>query len=472
MEECLGWLRLALEAPGEPDPTDRAFAESFVFLGDVRDTRADGPDVERALAEAAARLEAADATRRPLAALMRPLLVSLGGDRERGEHLFDEVLRHPDPWLQAAAPLVRAQLAENEGDVDRMRGELARALAAFRTVGDRWGLSMTLLSRAGVHMLDGELDAAAVALDEARALSAELGARVQDAMLGLRLVELRLRRGDVAGARDRLDELAARRDLGAEEALIVRAMRLRVAVATGERAHGRALRADVAARLEQTAMGGHDRGHARAIANAALACSWLDDGDFEAADRALSAAHAAAVASTDMPIVATVGVVCASLAQRLGDAAGAAELLGAAARLRGAEDSTNPEIATLVAKLRANLGDAGFEAAHALGRGADRAAAIARLRPPSRPLDPPGVRPQRKRDEDREQDRHPRERPQQVRAERPAEEQASLRPDQLRERVDVHEGLQPAGHRLGRHEGAAAEAQRKDEQQHDPLHGA
>ena len=40
----------------------------------------------------------------------------------------------------------------------------------------------------------------------------------------------------------------------------------------------------------------------------------------------------------------------------------------------------------------------------------------------------------------------------------------------MRERVDVHERLQPAGHRRGLHERVAAERQREDEQEHHALH--
>jgi hypothetical protein len=56
------------------------------------------------------------------------------------------------------------------------------------------------------------------------------------------------------------------------------------------------------------------------------------------------------------------------VAEHRGDAAGAAEMLGAAARLRGADDPTNQEIAALVARVRAGIGDAPFEAAYARGR--------------------------------------------------------------------------------------------------------
>jgi hypothetical protein len=127
-------------------------------------------------------------------------------------------------------------------------------------------------------------------------------------------------------------------------------------------------------------------------------------GELPRARERLAGAYEAAVASLDLPILALVGVEVASAAE---DPVAAAEILGAAARLRGAEDLTNPEIASLTEALRATLGGAAFAAAHARGRALDRDAAVRRL-------DPAAVGDQGERDEDGEQRRHRDERPQQV----------------------------------------------------------
>jgi predicted ATPase/DNA-binding SARP family transcriptional activator len=396
--DVLGWIRMALDAGGEADPSDRAIAETVLRISDVAPGLAPDPDDpgrdERELiADVARRLDGVDTTRRPIVAFIRPVLAWLGEERDRAEDLLAEARGHPDPWVRAAAPLMRAQLAENDGDVEAMRGELDEALAAFRALGERWGIAMSLVSLAGVAMLDGELDAAATALDEAQRLSAELGSRTQDAMLELRLAEVRLRRGDAAGARGHLDRLEELHDLSGEESLIVDAMRARVLLATGERDEARALRDRIAAAVGRNASGPPGRGHAHAIAQATIGFVWLEDGDLDAAETALLAAHAAAAGSHDMPIVATVGLVVACLAERRGRSIDAAEMLGAAARLRGADDETNQEIARLAERLRAALGPDAFEAAYARGRETARDAAIARLHPESPSLDAPGVRP-------------------------------------------------------------------------------
>ena len=80
----------------------------------------------------------------------------------------------------------------------------------------------------------------------------------------------------------------------------------------------------------------------------------------------------------DMPIIAAVGVSVGWLASALGRTADAASILGAAARLRGSEDHTEPHIAELTRDLRASLGpqfDELFDCARALDRRRDSAAA-------------------------------------------------------------------------------------------------
>jgi hypothetical protein len=199
-----------------------------------------------------------------------------------------------------------------------------------------------------------------------------------------------MRRGDADAARRHLGELQQLHDLSADEAIIVLATRARIASAAGDRDEARALREQLEPRLEQHARSSRpDRGHARAIGLATIGGLALQDGEVEEAERVLEEAHGAALGTLDMPIVAAVGVAIACLAERQGRLADAAEILGAAAVVRGAEDMGDPEIAALMQRLRAALGDAELEAAYARGRDTTRDAALARLRP----LDAPTVRP-------------------------------------------------------------------------------
>lgn len=72
-----------------------------------------------------------------------------------------------------------------------------------------------------------------------------------------------------------------------------------------------------------------------------------------------------------MPIVGVTGVAAAMVAVARGRADEAAELLGAAAAVRGADDFTSPEVARLRELARS--------AAYARGRALSREEALARL---------------------------------------------------------------------------------------------
>ncbi|MEU7583461.1 hypothetical protein AB0B50_38460 [Streptomyces sp. NPDC041068] len=90
-----------------------------------------------------------------------------------------------------------------------------------------------------------------------------------------------------------------------------------------------------------------------------------------------------------MPIVATVAVTVAGLAASHGEFRDVAVLLGAAARLRGAHDRTDPQIRTLSGRGRAALGDECFTEAYESGWRLDLAAALTRTDPVRR-LPTPG----------------------------------------------------------------------------------
>ena len=105
----------------------------------------------------------------------------------------------------------------------------------------------------------------------------------------------------------------------------------------------------------------------------------MRDGELPAARDSLDEALRTAVATTDMPIVASVAVTISELAVRTGDPERAARLLGAAAVLRGADDATALDIGRLTRRLVDELGEEGFRRAYGEGRALDREAALALL---------------------------------------------------------------------------------------------
>ncbi|MTD52827.1 BTAD domain-containing putative transcriptional regulator [Amycolatopsis pithecellobii] len=94
-----------------------------------------------------------------------------------------------DPWLRALWHFSQSYLRLFNGQIDEAGPDLRAALAGFRQVGDRWGISQTLDGLATHADLTGDWARAVELTDEAIVLLEELGA-LED------LAELWARRGD------------------------------------------------------------------------------------------------------------------------------------------------------------------------------------------------------------------------------------------------------------------------------------
>jgi predicted ATPase/DNA-binding SARP family transcriptional activator len=436
-QEVVAWTEFARSVPGEADPLERVFVDGVHALATAMPGHPASADPWQALRVTLEQIEHADLSEHPLLAALRPLLAIAIG-RERVLQLLELSARHPDPWVRATAPFVRVQLTENDGDLDGMRIALDESLEAFGSLGDRWGLAITLSELSTLRVLTGDLDGAEQALEQTGSLMAELGVSDGGGMVRMRLADVHARRGDLEGARAILQESLAERERFAEEQVMLKVSLAYVTLHLGDMGRARELATEALDELGTVSHGRPEQGHANAMALTGAAAVELGSGAPEAARRLLTEAYPAALGTADMPIVALVGVTVASLQQAYGRAEQAAEILGAAAGLRGADDATHPEVAALTDVLRGELGDEAFAAAVARGRGLDREAAIARLDParldparldparldparldPAGPAvtsrsDPAAVGAERERHEHDQQDRHPHQRPQDV----------------------------------------------------------
>ena len=124
-------------------------------------------------------------------------------------------------------------------------------------------------------------------------------------------------------------------------------MQARVAWLSGDLDGARAELVDARERLARRGSSLPQQGHGQALIEGLMASLEAESGDFEAAEGALAEAHRVALATQDMPMVASVAVAAATVAAARGDRAEAAELVAVAIALRGAEDATNPEIIRL-----------------------------------------------------------------------------------------------------------------------------
>ncbi|WP_433795004.1 AfsR/SARP family transcriptional regulator [Actinoplanes sp. CA-252034] len=406
------WLSAALAVPGDVDPVAADCAEAVLVLnrtgtepGLLTETAAQRRDRVRALAD---RLAAHPELPGPAGAIAAFILY-FAGDNDLAEERVNRLVDGPDRWLSAMAHMMRAQIAENNGDVARMGRAAAIALDGFRAIGDRWGQATVLPLRALIRQYDGDLDGAFADLRAARAFAAEFGSLdiADEIFIDLRWADLHMRRGEPDEARAALAQARARADRSdsTEMRLLVDALEAGMMLWLGDLDRATELIDRAAAGIGlggdssddvRLLLGGD---HGCAIVGAVRASLAVRQDDPETAEKALAVAYPAAVQTQDMPILALVAVAAGGLAVQRGLPREAAALLGAAARLRGAHDHTALDVVMVATRARAALGEEGYGEAYAAGWNLETAAAQSLIDParlaiesgPSVVSGPPGV---------------------------------------------------------------------------------
>jgi ATP/maltotriose-dependent transcriptional regulator MalT len=287
--------------------------------------------------------------------------------------------------MVATAHFLRARLAENEGDLDRVRSDTSTALDGFSELDDRWGMASTLPLTASLRLYDGDLDGALAELTRARDLSAEFGRLdFDDALfISIQIADVHARRGDMTAARAAISD--ARRVVDnirrPEWVAVVEALTSGFERIAGDLPAARRAQQTADQVASEMLAGFFANGHGGAIVHGAGAMLDLAEGDLTGAATRLATAHEAAMESHDLPLLALIGVGVASLACADGAFEDAATMLGAAARLRGADDPTGSDIIAVTTLARQALGPERFEKAYAAGRSLDRPAAQVRIDP-------------------------------------------------------------------------------------------
>jgi hypothetical protein len=111
----------------------------------------------------------------PIAAMGEPMLALYDRHPGRAFAIFDRYSRSEDPWVRAAAPLLRGTFGIMLGRTEGAESECQAALEVFRALGERWGTAAVLIQLADFAKLRGDYAAAVAALDEAASLGQELG---------------------------------------------------------------------------------------------------------------------------------------------------------------------------------------------------------------------------------------------------------------------------------------------------------
>jgi predicted ATPase/DNA-binding SARP family transcriptional activator len=152
-----------------------------------------------------------------------PYLVMLWMAIDTADSITMEVFAD-DPWSRAFVQTAEGLRTLYFGELAASRVAFERACAAFREVGDRWGIANTVDQLAGIAALEDDPAAALVLIDEAIEVIGQLGDAEDAAELQCRRADSLVRIGEVAAARaiyERVVELGvqltsagARRGLG------------------------------------------------------------------------------------------------------------------------------------------------------------------------------------------------------------------------------------------------------------------
>ncbi|MDX3214821.1 BTAD domain-containing putative transcriptional regulator [Streptomyces sp. ME02-6991-2B] len=283
------------------------------------------------------------------------------------------------PWQQALVHIGSGFHAWMVGgDIAAADTEFGQALAGFRALGDRWGITMALTQQAWLSGARGDVTRAVALIDEALAHASELGATESVAeLLGERgRCGLRAGRYDEARA-DLTRSLELARGCGAREMFAGAHLGLgECARLTGDLAEARRLSGLA---LSESLDGWYTGENARAEAHIALGRIALEEGDTAAARGHFREAADVEHGARDLPLSAHVADAFAGLAFAEGDPAGAAVLLGLGAALRGPQVPAGSDAARTEEAVRAALGDPAHGAAHARGAGLPADGALAAL---------------------------------------------------------------------------------------------
>jgi hypothetical protein len=391
-EDALRWTAAVLALPGAMEeplaPVVRAMRVAVAAAVPGSDTSLDGGQdggqrVE-GFGSAADALDGADDSHPP-ARVLRPVLLFFAERRDEALRLIDDLVTNdPDPWVRAATRTTRMAFAENDGELDRMRRDVEVGVREWTALEDSWGLAAVLSSRGQLRAMDGDLEGAAADYAEAQRRVRSLGAASDDLMSSMRMCDLRLRAGDPAGARAHVEAMRRSRSPGELEVMrdvLAEVMEAGVVLVEQDTAAARITRARLLAALRATDEPSPFQAHAAAVGYGMLAVLDLVTGEREAVGDHIREGYRQAVRTNDLPILAAVGLAVADVALDADRPLAAAEIVGAAAHLRGAEDPGSPAVRRVVVPGRARAGEQAWDEAFRRGRAMTRAEAIRRLDP-------------------------------------------------------------------------------------------
>ncbi|MEV0619316.1 BTAD domain-containing putative transcriptional regulator [Nonomuraea sp. NPDC050404] len=281
--------------------------------------------------------------------------------------VFDPLIADEHPWVRAQARLTRGRfrltLDGDETDVD-IDAEIA--LAEFRAMGDRWGISSALAFTADRLAMRGEFARACEQCEEAVAALIEVGATEDVISLRARQAQLYWLLGDERSSAAAMAE--AQRWAGGlawpEVLAELTLAKAHLARWRGEPDEAYRHLATVREMLVNEGLSDMARVRVTDLSG------YLTD-DLEQARAYRAEAFGAAVETTYQPLIAEMLIGVADVALRQGQYEQAARLVAASDGVRGTPDRSQRDAAGIAAETRERLGDTAFAEATRDGQARD-----------------------------------------------------------------------------------------------------
>ncbi|MGW1783544.1 ATP-binding protein [Streptomyces sp. NPDC002143] len=348
--------RALLAAVGDEPPEGLAEEYALCLMNTVTG-RGDDP----AEADRIARVQALmESLKGPLRLPFTMVLWSLtGGPMSTALNDHVRVQLGEGAWRRALLDLGSAYQHQFAGEASASEDAFTRALAGFRETGDRWGMANCLDPLGGYANRRGEYARALELLDEGLTYVRELQAPEETADLLRSRGFVLLHRGDAEDATAHFTQSAAlARTAGASDKLAAARRGLGdTARLSGDTAHARV---HYESALEACSANWFSRGETVLIL-VGLGRTAAAEGDVEQARE--WCAQALAIAE-EQPGAEAVAVVAEALAEVAAGPERSAELLGAAAGLRGAETHGDPDVVRLERDARTKLSSKAHGQAH------------------------------------------------------------------------------------------------------------
>jgi len=351
--EGMELITAATETPGEVADEIRAMVYALV-VHFVSSGRGDEHRVAEWIHQAY-RFSQRSRSRNPLLGLVVPLERMLQAP-DALLSAWEPVLDNEDPWVRALARLQLGKMRIMIGQgVPEAGAYLEMALAEFRALGERFGISLALSELGGLLAVRGEFAGACEHYEQAIAAITEVGAIEDVIRLRTQQALLYWLHGDLAASAAAIAEAERCADgVTWPDALA----ELALAKAELARWRGGALEARHQLGVAITFLG-DDAEQANIRASIQDLLGYLADDLREAHTHRVAAWQAASEAG-HAPLIAQVLVGVADLALRCDQYGQAARLLAASVTVRGLPDRSHPDAARIERDARRHLGEARF----------------------------------------------------------------------------------------------------------------